>query len=267
MAQTILIFSAHPDDAEFFAGGTIARFIQQGSRAIIAIATDGRCGSFTGSTSALAEQRAEEARRAAQVLGAEPPVLLGHPDMELDRLPPGVLRETFIRMIRQYRPSVVFAPDPLSPDPHPDHRAVAWAAYDALYSSNLPLVHPEHRQQGAEPHFVSEKYFYTEHQPSANKFLDIGETIDLKLCALNEHESQVQFLVEDVLRQAAYLDPPFPGIEQILQQAVTDPAAALSWFLHAQAAEAGQKIGVAYAEAFRYARFHPLIESILNRGS
>ncbi len=261
MPSVVLALTAHPDDAEFFAGGTLASLIAVGARAHILVATDGRRGSFDHDSPALADLRAEEGRRAAAALGAEPPILLGYPDLELDTLPPGVLREAFIRAIRQLRPDVVIAEDPFAPyDPHPDHRAVAWAASDALAFSLLPLMHPEHLAQGLQPHFVAEKYFYSEHLPSTNRVIDISATLETKLRALAEHKTQVAFLVEDVLRQArvAGLD-----VEAILGTMAGEPMLALEWALRAQAAEVGARIGVAYGEAFRYARFHPLVENLL----
>ena len=100
MPSVVLALTAHPDDAEFFAGGTLAGMIAAGARAHILVATDGRRGSFEHSSSELAGLRAEEGRRAATALGAEKlPILLGYPDLELDTLPAGMLREAFLRAI------------------------------------------------------------------------------------------------------------------------------------------------------------------------
>jgi N,N'-diacetylchitobiose non-reducing end deacetylase len=265
MPSVVLVLTPHPDDAEIFAGGTIAKLIAEGARAHIVIATDGRRGSFEHDSSTLAALRAEEGRRAALALGAEPPILLGYPDLELDHLPPGVLREAFLRAIRTYRPDIVIAQDPFAPyDPHPDHRAVAWAASDAISFAELPLMHPEHLEQGLRPHLVAEKYFYSQHAPSTNRVIDITSTIEGKLRALAEHKSQVTFLVEGILREArlAGLD-----VEAALGSMASDPMAALEWALRAEAAEAGKRIGVAYGEAFRYVRFHPIVENLLTTRS
>ena len=109
---TALALVPHPDDAEFYAGGLLAKLIAEDARVYIVVATDGRRGSFEVDTGTLIAARAEEMRRAAAALGAEPPILLGYPDGELDTLPAGVLREQFIRVIRQLRPDVVVAQDP-----------------------------------------------------------------------------------------------------------------------------------------------------------
>ena len=259
--KMILALVPHPDDAEFYAGGTIAKMIAEGARAVIVIATDGRRGSFQHDSETLILLRREEAKQAAAVLGAEPPIMLGHADMGLDALPPGFLREQFVRLIRQYKPNVVIAEDPFAPDEvHPDHRAIAWAASDAISYASLPLVHPEHLAEGLQPHFVLEKYFYAENPSGANKFVDVTGTMEKKLAALAEHKTQMTFLVEDVARRArlAGLD-----LAALLGESANDPMAAIAWALKTQAGKVGQQIGVQYGEAFRYARFHPFIESLL----
>jgi LmbE family N-acetylglucosaminyl deacetylase len=260
--RIFLVLAPHPDDAEFYAGGTIARFVSEGAKAVIVIATDGRCGSFNHTSEQLIHLRAEEASRAARVLGAEPPILLGHPDMELDKLPPGFLREQFIRVIRQYQPDMVIAEDPFaSNEIHPDHRAVAWAASDAIYFASLPLIHPEQLQDGLNPHFTPEKYFYSESPSNTNKVVDITSTLQIKLDALAEHKTQMIFLVDDVKRQAALagLD-----MDAMSGTALDDPITAISWAMKEQSSRVGQSIGIEYGEAFRYVRFHPFIETLVD---
>jgi LmbE family N-acetylglucosaminyl deacetylase len=261
MANTVLIFSPHPDDAEYYAGGTLAKMIQEGAKVYIVIVTDGRVGSFDYDSHTLVSLRAEEARRAAQVLGAEPPIFLNHPDMGLDQLQPGLLREQFIRLIRQYKPDIVIAQDAFTGcEVHPDHRAVAWAVSDAVNSATLLLVHPEHLSEGLQTHFVKEKYFYTEEIDKADKIVDVTQTMSLKLAALAEHKSQMKFLIEDVLVQvqAAGIDA-----EAIAGDVLNNPAAAIGWALQIQAAQVGKKINVQFGEAFRYNRFHPFVEGLL----
>jgi len=261
MPKTVLALVPHPDDAEFYAGGLLARLIAEGATVHIVVVTDGRRGSFEHDSASLAAIRAAEMRRAAGALGAEPPILLGYPDLELDTLPPGALREKFVRAIRQFRPDVVVTQDPYAPfEPHPDHRAVAWAATEALNHARLPLLYPEHLAEGLALHFVAEKYFYANSPALANKVIDITDVMPVKLAALVQHASQVRFLVEDMLRQArvAGLDT-----RAFFGDAADDPAALLAWGVQTQAAAVGQAIGVQYAEAFRYERFDPLIEMAL----
>lgn len=263
MPKTVLALVPHPDDAEIFAGGLLAKLIAEGARAHIVVATDGRCGSFVERSDDLIALRRAESHRAAAALGAQPPLLLGFPDTGLDRLPGGVLRERFVHAIRQYRPDIVIAMDPHTLyEAHPDHRAAAWAATEAIDLAQLPLVHPEHLAAGLAPHLVAEKYFYGDHLPDANTLIDIAPWIDVKVAACLEHRSQVVFLIEGLLRQArlAGLD-----VAAALGSAAESPAALLAWGLRDQAARAGAAGGLAFAEAYRYERFDPFIEAILAR--
>ncbi len=260
MPKTVLVLAPHPDDAEFFAGGTIARFISEGAAVTIVIATDGRCGSFEMDGDSLVSIRSQEARRAAQLLGCRPPILLGYHDFELDRLSPGILREQFIRLIRQIKPDVLIAEDTLTLyEGHPDHRVVARAAEEAVSFAALPLIHSEHLAEGLTPHFVVEKYFYGEGSPGLNKVMDITATMEQKLGGLAAHESQMRFLVEDVMKQAQ-----LAGLDlAAMLGGATDPMAAIRFAMQTQAAQVGAKIGVQFGEAFRYVRFTPLIEMLL----
>lgn len=261
MSKTVLVLTPHPDDAEIFAGGTIAKMVAEGAWVIIVVASRGDKGSFEYDAETLAAIRREEAIRAAAVLGAEPPIFLEHPDLELALLAPGLLREQFVRLIRQYRPDVVITEDPLYiAEVHPDHRAVARAASDAVHFCHLPLFYPEHQDEGLEPHFVVEKYFYTPDPAEANKIVDITDTIEKKLAAMAEHKSQVRFLVAEVMQQARLAGL---NLEGILGPMVEDPMAAMAWALRSEAAQIGQRAGYAYGEAFRYVRFHPIVESFM----
>ena len=261
MSKVVLALVPHPDDAEFYAGGLLAKLAAEGARVHIVVTSDGGRGSFEADSETLIATRAEEMRRAAAALGAEPPILLGHPDGELDKLPAGVLREQFIRAIRQFRPDVVIAQDPYAPfEPHPDHRVVAWAATEALNFARLPLYHPEHLAAGLATHLVVEKYFYANVPALTNRCVDISEHLSRKLAALAEHKSQMTFLVAGVLfeAEAAGLNP-----RAMFGDSVSDPAALLAWAMQAEAAKVGQQFGVQYGEVYRFERFSPLIESVL----
>lgn len=265
MSRTVLALVPHPDDAEIYAGGLLAKLASEGAGVYIVVATDGRCGSFLEDSAELVELRSEEMRSSAAALGAEPPTLLGFPDMGLDALPAGVLRQRFVHAIRLRRPDIVVAQDPYALyEPHPDHRAVAWAATEAINAAGLPLIYPEHGAEGLAPHVVTEKYFYGDTLPGANKIVDITPWMDTKLAAVAEHRSQVVFLVEGLLRQArvAGLD-----VAAALGPTAESPASLLAWGLRQRAAGVGAQAGVAYAEAYRYERFNPLIEAILVQSS
>ena len=115
MSATVLALVPHPDDAEFYAGGLLAKLAAEGgARVHIVVATDGRRGSFEADSETLIAARAEEMRRAATVIrhAADPAGLPRHgAGTRCLRVP---CREKFIRAIRQLRPDVVVAEDPYS---------------------------------------------------------------------------------------------------------------------------------------------------------
>ena len=262
MAKKVIVFAPHPDDAEFYAGGTLAKMIAEGFKVVIVVATDSSKGSFEHAGDALAALRRSEALQAAKVLGAEPPIMLGYRDFELDKLPAGQLREQFIHHIRQQQPDVVFTEDAFANgEVHHDHRAVAWAASDAINYATLPLLHPEHLTQGLDPHFVVEKYFFSDDLGDANKVVDISETFERKIAALTEHKSQIKFLVEGILNEARLAGVDLAGL---LGAAASNHLMAFTWAMQTQAAGVGLKAGFTYGEAFRYVRFHPFVENILS---
>jgi|WetSurMetagenome_2_1015567.scaffolds.fasta_scaffold315810_1 LmbE family N-acetylglucosaminyl deacetylase len=262
MNKKALVMAPHPDDAEFYAGGLIASLIEAGTEVTIITATDGCCGSYKENRSDLIQIRQIEAENAARVLGAHV-IMLGYHDYELDQAPVGELREKLVRLIRIEKPDIVVTIDPYaSNEAHPDHRTLAWAASDAVNHAGLPLVYPKHLGEGIKPHFVWEKYFYSEDFSIHNRVVDITQFIEKKLEAMKAHESQVVFLVEDFFRQAQ-----IAGIDltAIPGAAMNDPFQAISFALISQAELVGKKAGVKYAESYRYSRFHAFIEEILDQ--
>jgi len=263
MPKTVLVLVPHPDDAEFGCGGTLALMTAAGERVIIVIATDGSKGTFETDPARLARLRSAEAAEAAQILGAEPPLMLGHPDLELDHLPAGYLRSEFVQLIRRHRPDIVISQDPFNiQDLHPDHRVTAWAAAEAVNFAHLPSLHPEQLMADLQPHVVTEKYFYYPKSSEANKIVDISSMIEKKVAALAAHTSQVKFLVEDIFRQGQLAGVDIPAV---LGNPPDPHLAALRYAVQAEAAEMGQPAGYVYAEAFRYVRFHPFVEGLIQK--
>ncbi len=192
----ILIVMAHPDDPEFAAGGTIARWVQEGHEVFYCLATRGEKGSEdpTMTPERLAAIREEEQRQAAQVLGVREVLFLGYVDGTLE--PSLALRRDIVRVIRRYRPEIVVTMDPQTLIRgnryinHNDHRAIGLATLDAIFpAAGNPMYFPELLREGLEPHRVREVYLSTtEH---ANHWVDITDVFPLKMAALRCHASQI----------------------------------------------------------------------------
>lgn len=222
----ILCIAAHPDDNEFLVGGSVARWAREGRRVVFCLVTDGGAGTneHTPSAAGLVAVREREAREAARILGVQEVVWLGYPDGVLE--PTLALRRDLTRVIRRHRPDVVVCGDPtrrwfgreyLN---HPDHRAAASAALDAVYpSAETRAIFPELLDEGLAPHRVRQVLLAATAEPDT--WVDIGATLAAKIAALRAHASQV-------------------GGGEWVEALVT------GW-----AEQAGKRAGLRHAEAFR----------------
>lgn len=194
--RTILCISAHPDDNEFVIGGSVARWAREAREVVFCLVTTGGAGTneHTPSSDGLVPARERESREAARILGVREVVFLGYPDGVLE--PTLDLRRDLSRVIRRHRPDVVVCGDPtvrwygseyLN---HPDHRAAASAALDAVFpSAETAAIFPELLEEGLEPHKVREVLIAGAAEPDT--WVDIGDTLDAKCAALRAHATQV----------------------------------------------------------------------------
>ncbi len=181
---------AHPDDAEVACGGTLALWASQGSEVHVVVITSGDKGAADGNAEGLVQRRAEEMAEASRVLGLAGRITLGYPDGEVgDTLS---LREELVRLVRTIKPHVVVCPDPTAAFfgqeyvNHRDHRAAGWCAVDAVApAAALPLYFPA----AGPPHQVEMLFLSGTLFPDIA--VDVSETLERKVAALQCHRSQV----------------------------------------------------------------------------
>lgn len=192
-----LSIAAHPDDAEFGAGGTLAKWAEGGCEVTLLIATDGSKGTWDPAVAPadLAAARRAEAVAAATVLGASPEVVfLDHVDGELQHSP--ALQAELCLWIRRLRPDVVLSWDPWKRYMlHPDHREIGWGACDAVVAARDHLFFPEQLVAGLEKHRPDALLLYAADAP--DHYEDITATFERKIDALLEHSSQSQTTMQD----------------------------------------------------------------------
>ncbi len=197
--KRVLIVMAHPDDGEFSAGGTIARWAAEGQDVYYCLITDGQAGD-QGDTEMTTERltaiRQQEAQAAADAEGVQHPVIFLHyPDSRLE--PTLELRKDIARVIRQTKPDVVICQDPTrfwsgqGYINHPDHRIAGESVLGAIIPvAGTRLAFPELAAEGLEPHEVAEVYIAgTE---DADRWVDISGYLDHKMAALRAHKSQMR---------------------------------------------------------------------------
>ena len=222
-----MVIVAHPDDADFGPAASIASWVRAGTVAQLVCCTSGDAGADDPRTDPLelARRRETEQRAAAVHVGYESVTFLHRPDGALEN--DLALREQLVRLLRTFRPDAVATMDPtvlIHADgyvQHTDHRAAAMAAVDAVYPAARNAMAFPHLaiDEGLDPHTVKRLYlFWTD---KATAWVDVSETIEVKLAALREHVSQI--------REPEELEGRIRG-----------------W-----AREEGERVGVAAAETFR----------------
>jgi LmbE family N-acetylglucosaminyl deacetylase len=226
--EVVVIFGAHPDDLDWACGGTAAVWAREGKELYYVLTTSGESGEdhqrgLVLPPADIAEIREAEQRLAANILGVKDVFFLGQPDGRVE--PTLAFRDQLVNVLRRLRPHIVMSMDPGSWAfdnfylYHPDHRATALAVFDAIYpAAGNPCYVPQ-PDEGLPAHKVREVYFSGPASP--NTYVDITETIDLKIQALLSHRSQL-----------------------------TDPQE-IAHYVRQLAGQRGEQIGCRYAEAFR----------------
>ncbi len=195
--MNILVVVAHPDDPEFFCGGTIARWISEGHAVRYLIVTDGSRGNDDPSISAaqLIALRQQEQHAAARALGVESVRFLDHVDGELANSL--AVQRDIVREVRISAPEIVVTTDPQTLHygglrvNHNDHRMMGMAVCDALFpASNNRMYFPELLAEGHTMHAAREVWFAGPVAP--NHLVDVTAHLDAKIAAVNEHKTQVK---------------------------------------------------------------------------
>ena len=191
----VLSITAHPDDVDFGAAGTIARWTDAGIEVVYCVVTDGDAGGQDEDfpRAEMPALRRAEQTAAAKCVGVHDVRFLGYPDGQVEATLG--LRRDLARVIRQVRPDRVVCPSPernyaRTGASHPDHRAVGSAALDAVYpDARNPFAFPELRErEGLAAWTVPEVWIAG--SPSPNHFVDVTATFGRKIAALRAHESQ-----------------------------------------------------------------------------
>ncbi|WP_101357744.1 bacillithiol biosynthesis deacetylase BshB1 [Raineya orbicola] len=223
MKLDILVFAAHPDDAELSCSGTLALHIAQGSKVGIIDLTQGELG-----TRGNIQTRQKEAEKASQILGLHLRENLGFAD--------GFFRNdkehqlAIIHKIRQYKPKIVLTN--AITDRHPDHARAAELVRDACFLAGLRKI--ETFQEAHRPdfvyHFIQDRYI----QPTF--VVDITDFWEIKKQAILAYTTQFNAPKGDSEPQTYISTPEFFD------------------FIEARAKEFGHQIGAIYGEGFTTSR-------------
>lgn len=185
----VLIITAHPDEAEEYAGGTIALFSQEGAAVKVASLSNGDVGHWSMTKEALAVRRKQEALAAAKILGISSYEILDNHDGEL--MPDISLRKQVVRIIRTWQPDVVITFLEMFGGGHTDNMAVAQTVRQSAGLSLAPLFLPEIPVLTKKPVFLVMRDYYSKSFPHKPDFvIPIDKVIDLKYKSFAAHASQ-----------------------------------------------------------------------------
>lgn len=222
-----LAVGAHPDDVEFGAGATLAKWAAAGCEVHLLVVTDGSKGSWDveADRDALVELRKTEVQAAAGHLGARDVHFLNEVDGELDS--DLVTRASVCRVIRRARPDVVLGHDPWKRYRlHPDHRHAGFLTVDGVVAARDPHFYPDEGRH----HRPSTLLLFEADEPDHHE--DVDGFLEAKLAALLAHRSQWRSTM-------GIGDDPEREREAFEAQ------------VREEAAEAGRAAGIAAAEAFK----------------
>ena len=243
-----MVIGAHPDDDDFGTAATSALWASQGKKIVWVVMTDGTEGSEVPNIdeSEFILAREQEQRAACELLGVKAVEFLRFRDGHLTNNEE--TRKAVVRLIRKYRPRVIFTHDPsqhiFAPDPdekpeetgylnHPDHRATGNIVLDAIFpAAGNPRSFRELLVENLKPYKVHELYLFASQQ--ANTFIDVSQTIDLKARAILSHVTQFG-----------------PDAEKQMPERVRTMAGRM-----AKIAEEKKGSNIQYAEAFRRIKLH-----------
>ncbi|WZO99648.1 PIG-L deacetylase family protein [Isosphaeraceae bacterium EP7] len=182
----LMVVGAHPDDADYKAGGLAALYLERGHEVLFISVTNGESGHHRISGPELVERRRAEAAEAGRRAGLTYEVW-DNPDGRLVADLPR--REALIRSIRRFKPDLLLTHRPN--DYHPDHRQTSLMVQDAAYLLTVPPICPDvpHLRRDPVIAYLSDTFSrpYPFHPTVA---LDIGAAWDRKISMLDAHVSQ-----------------------------------------------------------------------------
>ena len=196
--KTVLVFTPHPDDETFAMGGTLALLAANGNDIHVVVYTNDNKGSLDleMTSERLARIRRAEEEKSCEILGIKVENIhwLGYDDGDLEYADAKVLRGKIARLLKLYRPDIVFTADPgqkWNQWHKTDHRMAANITQDAFIAAEWHLYYPQHLlDEDLQPFHVKDVYYYYSQEP--NYEVDITSTFDLKIRASTAHVSQFE---------------------------------------------------------------------------
>ena len=189
--MNILAIGAHPDDVEYSAGGTLAKYAKAGHKVFTATATNGNIGSATLPMEEIAKVRKEEAKKAAAIIGAEYICLDYDDEMFFEDK---AARLKFINLVRYCKADVILTHNPV--DYNPDHELTSKIINDIAVMIPIAKLKTESPPYDKIPAIF---YFESTHGMGfiPTEYVDISDFFETKIAMCGEHKSQSQWMKDN----------------------------------------------------------------------
>lgn len=190
--MNILAVGCHPDDLEIGCGGTLAKYVKEGHNVYMCHVANGNMGHVVIMPDELAQIRTKEAENAGKKIGALEVINLDVGDLKVNSYNESVVMD-LIEVIRYTKPDVIITHGP--DDYMKDHVEVGKMVFDASFSATIP-----HTETKSPNITATMPIYYMDTLAGVNflpeEYVDITDTIEIKLDALNCHESQIKWMLE-----------------------------------------------------------------------
>ena len=188
--KVLAAIQPHSDDIPLFAGGTVAKLIDEGYTGyLIRITNDEMTGGGTRGEGVLHNEEDNDA--VAQALGLKKAYNLAYRNHRLDAISPQDFRGRLILLIRLLRVDTIICYDHWSLyEENPDHYVTGAVVESACWMAGMEKDYPEQLDAGLKPHGVNEKYYFARGPQIANRVVDISGTIDRKVRSIRAVATQ-----------------------------------------------------------------------------
>jgi len=250
--RVLVIVTAHADDFTIFAGGTIAKLIDEGYVAHLIRVTNDEKDSYDLSVGETSHRNTVEMEEAARIMGIREIHSLDFRNDEMDWVPETEVRGRLILLFRKLKPWTIMTFDPSAKyEENPDHKKTARAVEDACWTSQGHLFFPEHFSVGLKRWVVLERLYWARQldDSDVNKVVDISSTIDRKVRAIQAHKTMMRHTAFSLKEKLAAAGLRLPLLDVVNEESINKMVDIQT---RERAAAHGKKHGLPYAELFHH---------------
>jgi LmbE family N-acetylglucosaminyl deacetylase len=248
--KVLALIEPHLDDGPIFAGGTVAKLLEEGYTGYLIRTSNDEKDSLDLTLGETVLANEQDSRAFIKVMGLQNVYDLSYRNHRMDDVAKNDIRQRLIFLFRLLKVNTVFSYDPWGHyEENPDHYITAQAVEAACWMAGGRLDYPEHFAAGLKPHSPGEKYYFARGPQLVNRVVDISTTIDKKVACIHSNRTMIKHMVGDLRAELAERNLKLPDLE-------SDDATAIRNYtdlvFRARDARVGQQHGLQYAEAFHH---------------